>query len=87
MAYYNRGNARLDQGDLDAAIQDYTKAIALDPQDANANYNRGDVREAQGDVAGAVADFRRYLELAPDAPDRHQVQQWIAQLEKQLSTP
>ena len=87
LAYLNRGNARYDKGDWDAAIQDFDKAIALDPQDALVYVNRGNARKAQGDLAGAIADFRRYLELAPDASGRQQVEEWIAELEKQLSNP
>ncbi|QDZ41473.1 tetratricopeptide repeat protein [Euhalothece natronophila Z-M001] len=31
MAYLNRGNARLQQGDLEGAIADYNEAIRLNP--------------------------------------------------------
>ena len=30
------------KGEIDAAIQDYTKAIDLNPEDADAYYNRGE---------------------------------------------
>jgi tetratricopeptide (TPR) repeat protein len=86
-AYNNRGVARSDQGDLDAAIEDYTTAIKLNPQDAGAYVNRGLARHSQGDLASAIADFHRYLELTPDASGRQQVEEWIAELEKQLSNP
>lgn len=52
---------------------DNTKAIELDPKDADAYYNRGFAYKAKGDSAQAVRDFERYLELAPDAADREQV--------------
>jgi tetratricopeptide (TPR) repeat protein len=36
VAYYNRGFAYNDSGELDRAIADFTKAIELDPKFASA---------------------------------------------------
>ena len=37
--YYNRGVAYRVKGDHDRAIADYTKAVALNPNNAEAYYN------------------------------------------------
>jgi len=47
--------------------------------------NRGNARSDQGKLAEAIADYRRYLQLRPDAEDRAQVEQWIAELEAELA--
>ena len=40
-AYYNRGFAYEEKGEHDQAIADYTEAIRLKPDYAEAYYNRG----------------------------------------------
>jgi tetratricopeptide (TPR) repeat protein len=64
-AYYNRGAAKIEKGDLDGAIADYNRAIELNPKDARAYYNRGIAKRAKGDLDGAIADFSRAIELDP----------------------
>lgn len=66
IAYYNRGNARYDQGDKQGAIADYNEAIRLNPNNANAYYNRAVVRYYSGDKQGAVQDFTVALRFNPD---------------------
>lgn len=55
--------------DLDGALDDFTKAIELKPEYAEAYYFRGLAKQAKGDVDGAVADFAKAIELKPDYPD------------------
>jgi tetratricopeptide (TPR) repeat protein len=65
----NAGNAAYNKGDLDTAIADYTKAIELKPDDAEAYYNRG---VAYGDKKlddQAIADYTKAIELKPDDVD------------------
>ena len=64
-AYYNRGAAKIEKGDLDGAIADYNRAIELNPKDARAYYNRGIAKRAKRDLDGAIADFSRAIELDP----------------------
>ena len=60
-------NALLDAGDHDAAIADYDRAIALNPNDA-AGYTvlRGLAKGDKGDYNGAIADYDRAIALNPN---------------------
>jgi tetratricopeptide (TPR) repeat protein len=64
-AYYNRGNARMEQKDYAGAVMDFSKAVDLEPGYIRAYVNRGNARMEQKDYAGATADFDRALELNP----------------------
>ena len=66
VAYFNRGEAYAEAGDLDAALADYDWAIRLLPGYAEAYRNRGLVLGRKGDYQGAIADYRRALDLRPD---------------------
>lgn len=43
LAYYKRGVAYDEKGELDSAIADYSKAIEINPLYGNAYFNRGGV--------------------------------------------
>ena len=62
-AFFLRGNAYLDSGDFRAAVDDYGRAIALQP-DAVAYNNRGIAYRNLKDAGLAMADF-----LAREADD------------------
>jgi tetratricopeptide (TPR) repeat protein len=64
-AYYDRGNAKKDHGDLDGAIAEYTRAIQSDPKYAAAYANRGAAKWAKGDLDGSIADSTRAIEIDP----------------------
>ncbi|MBI3271047.1 MAG: tetratricopeptide repeat protein [Planctomycetes bacterium] len=67
-AYHQRGRARQEKGELDAALADYQHAVDLDPRHAAAFRDRGLARRAKKDADGAIADFTRALELDPKLP-------------------
>src|SRR5262245_30196895 len=48
--YYNRGNQRQKEGDLDGAIEDYTFALTFDSRYAMAWNNRGVLRYLKGNL-------------------------------------
>ena len=64
-AYYNRGDLRSDQGDLDGAIADYSEAIRHDPDTSRVILCRAGPRSANGDVDGAIADYDEAIRLDP----------------------
>jgi tetratricopeptide (TPR) repeat protein len=69
MAFYNRGVARQDKGDLEGALQDYNEAIRLNPNHAEALVNRGNVHADQGDLAGALKDYDEAILINPRDAD------------------
>src|SRR5205807_1552851 len=58
----NRGLARQLKGNLDAAIADFDKAIALDARFAGAHYNRASAARAKGDLKLAIAELTKAIE-------------------------
>ena len=64
----NRGNVRISQNKIEAAIRDYERAIGLDPLQPDAYLNRGTAYEAMGDWQAAIDDYNRVLKLSPDDP-------------------
>lgn len=63
--YYNRGNKYREQGNLDQAIYDYTKAIKVNSKHAKAYYNRANSYVKQGKLSDAVADYIKAAEMNP----------------------
>lgn len=64
-AFYNRGNAHYQLGNLDAAIRDYNEAIRFDPRFAPAFNNRGEVHRARGNLDAAIRDFDEAIRIDP----------------------
>lgn len=76
--YNDRGQCRYKQVHFDEAVEDYTKAISLDPTLAAAYYNKGTIHyrlcaarsqgtgERQALVQQAVEDFKEAVRLASD---------------------
>ena len=58
-ALTNRGNLKLEDGDVDGAITDYERAIKLDDGFANAHHNLGVAYRRKGQVGKSVAALRR----------------------------
>lgn len=61
--FVKRGLLRQSEGDHDGAIQDFTKAIELNPNCAQAYASRGVSREAKGDGAGAKGDYSKSIQI------------------------
>jgi tetratricopeptide (TPR) repeat protein len=66
-AYYNRGLAYADKKQYDKAIEDYNRAIELDPQYASAYRSRGSAYRIKKDYNEAVTDYDKAIELNPSA--------------------
>jgi tetratricopeptide (TPR) repeat protein len=63
-AYFARGLAQMNSGDVAAAIKDFTSAIGKEPKFAAAYYNRAVAYERTGKRVLAQEDYRRASELA-----------------------
>lgn len=64
--WFDQGLYKQKKGDNQGAIEDYTKAIQLNPNNATAYNNRGFVRLSLGDNRGAIADYTKAIQLDPD---------------------
>jgi tetratricopeptide (TPR) repeat protein len=68
MALSRRGDLHARRGEYDLAIKDYTEAIRLDPQDAEACRRRGNAYVGKGDLPRAIADFGAAIKIDPRNP-------------------
>ena len=64
--YYNRGVVRSDLGQKQVAIADYDRAIAINPNFAQAYYNRGNAKSDLGQNQAAIADYDRAIAINPN---------------------
>ncbi len=65
-AHYNLGVALGLSGDLQAAIDSYTRAIELNDKLVEAYVNRGLAKARQGNLSAAIDDYDRAIELDSD---------------------
>jgi tetratricopeptide (TPR) repeat protein len=66
-AFYNRGMAHRLLGETDAALADFSQAIAERADYGEAYTERGALAQTRGDAAQAMQDFSRAVELTPSA--------------------
>jgi tetratricopeptide (TPR) repeat protein len=64
-AYYNRGTAYFANGDLEAAVADFSQAVQLFPNDAQAYQARAAAYQRRRDFDLAIADDTRVIEINP----------------------
>ncbi|MFM9161191.1 MAG: tetratricopeptide repeat protein, partial [Dolichospermum sp.] len=58
-------------GRYKVAIAEYTQAIKIDPNYAEAYYNRGKSREKLGDYEGAIVDYTQVIKIDPNYIDAY----------------
>ncbi len=63
--YFNSGIKRLEQGDYQGAIDDFTKAIEINPKLVGAYYNRAIARHQLQNYQRAIADFTKVIQINP----------------------
>jgi len=66
-AYVNRAIAKLNEGDLQGAIEDYDMAITIDPHEIELYINRALALEKKGAWRDALADYNQALSLEPNS--------------------
>ncbi len=65
--YFLSAYQKYENKDYQGALADYNRAIAINPDDADAYYNRGILKESKlNDPRGALADFNRAITINPD---------------------
>ena len=70
-AYRLRGRARVDLGDGDGAIRDYSRAVQLNARNSEAYQNRAAVRMRRGEFEKAITDFNEAIARAPEDADAY----------------
>ena len=60
-----RGNLLMVLGQIDRAIEVYSRALELNPRDAQAYNNRGVAYSSKGEVSRAIEDYSKVMELNP----------------------
>ncbi len=63
ISYYNRANSHNRQGNYSLAIEDFTKAIEIDPKLAPAYINRGVAYRKNGNINQAIEDYTKAIQL------------------------
>jgi tetratricopeptide (TPR) repeat protein len=71
MACNNLGLDYFQQGQVDDAIAQYQRAMAIQPNDAQAHYNLGLVYFRQGWMDEAIAQYQTALAIQPDYANAH----------------
>ena len=61
--YFDAGKLKYEKAEYRGAIQDYSKAIELDPANGNAYYNRGFEKGSLGQIDSACLDLSKAGEL------------------------
>ena len=66
LAWVSRGAAHMRLDNLDAALEDFNRAIGLNPNRARPYHLRGLIHEKQGALKKARDDFSRAIALDPE---------------------
>ncbi len=67
-AFKTRGNAHDDKGEYAQALEDYDKAVTINPLDADAFNSRGTTYAALARYERAIQDFDEAIRLNPASP-------------------
>ncbi|WP_017718485.1 tetratricopeptide repeat protein [Kamptonema formosum] len=67
-SYRKRGFERLNVRDYQGAVEDYTRALELNPNSAITCNDRGVALSSLADQPAAIADYTKALELDPNEP-------------------
>lgn len=62
-------NLKLHEGEINYAIREYRKTIALNPEDAEAYFGMGEAFRRLGEFSEAELNFRRAFEVDPEHQD------------------
>ncbi len=66
-----QANQRWEEGDYEGAIEVYSQAIPLEPNDADAYNGRGFARYGLKDYQGAIEDYNEAIPLEPNDADAY----------------
>ncbi len=69
--YNNLGVALARAGRSDEAIENYYKALKINPDYGNAHYNLGSALAREGNLRGGIVHLTRAVELEPNSDEAH----------------
>jgi tetratricopeptide (TPR) repeat protein len=61
--FTSRGNVRQELGQLDAAVEDFSHAVDVAPEQLTPRFNRANARALAGDLGGAVDDYTAVVDI------------------------
>jgi tetratricopeptide (TPR) repeat protein len=83
---YQRAKKLYEQGDFAGAAEFYNKAVAVNPDFADAQLELGLLCEGKlSDPIAAIYHYRRFLELKPDSEKRHVVEDFVQRAQLSLA--
>ena len=65
-SYAQLGYTKYNRGDFKGALEEYNKALRIDPNEVEYLLNRGLAKHKLNDYAGAIADFTKAISLKAD---------------------
>ena len=80
MSQVRRGEAALEQGRADAALESFRAALETEGNNTAAIRGLGMAYAMQGNDQQALQAYQRYLRIAPSAPDAREIRKSIAEL-------
>lgn len=80
--WFNIGANYSNRGDEAKAELAYRKSLEVDPGFPEGNRELGFTLLRKGDMKGAIGYLETYLKLRPDAPDKKEVQEMLAEARK-----
>ena len=76
----NQGKIFINAGNMADAKAQFQKAVAADPNHADAHFYLGNAWVGEGNFGEAVKEFETYVKLAPSGPNAKQAQDAITAL-------
>lgn len=71
LSYFGKANFKRRMKNHKEAIEDYTKALELYPNFAEAYYKRANVKVTLGDNEGALKDYNKAIEIDPNLAEAY----------------
>ena len=74
--YWMMGNFEKVGGNMESALQNYNRSLALDSTFDDSYYNRAAVFDATGNIKAAIADYTKCIKLNPRSADAYNNRGW-----------
>lgn len=81
----NRGLARANQGDREGALENFNRALSLDPKYVEGYFKRAQFYFARAEFGNAAKDFQRALELLPQGAEAEEARRMLEECRKKSS--